>query len=61
MSVQVPWDNGTEEDFSDLHEAIKDGRTQKFDAQQSFGSDSGSEDEEVEPSPDDKGKKSGCS
>jgi hypothetical protein len=56
MAVEVPWEDGKEEDFSDLHEAVNEGRTQRFENQQSFGSDSESEDEE-EPSPDDKGIK----
>ena len=66
-SMTVPWSEGGLEDFSDLHSAIDGGLTQKFSGELDYDSESGSDDpesasgnesdeEEVEPSPDDHGK-----
>jgi len=57
MSVQVPWDDGNEEDFGDLHKAIQEGRTKKYQTDnQSYGGSSSESEEEKEPSLDDKGE-----
>jgi len=65
-SMSVPWGEGSAEDFSELHEALKAGKTKKFsaaddsDAQGAAGfsdseNDADDDEVEVEPSPDDHG------
>ena len=62
-SMTVPWSDGGLEDFSDLHSAIRDGRTQTYSGEEASNSEAGSDqesgnesdEEEVEPSPDDHG------
>jgi hypothetical protein len=64
ISMTVPWSEGALDDFGDLHEALKSGKTQKFSSDDNIpesgseddqGSDSEEEEIEVEPSPDDHG------
>ena len=67
-TMSVPWTEGDDEDFSELHEALRSGRTQGFSAAdpsetrsevpegEGFTDSEDDDEVEVEPSPDDHGE-----